>query len=209
MIVFALISMILIKQILRAYRKNWSSHLSVTMNFGENTMVEGENGTLIQTIVNKKILPLWWADLKFCAPKHLRFDDFASVDQDYYKKVVISALSYEMVKKSLPFTAVKRGYYTVKSAELLSSDLFVQYMLIKEYSFFTELYVFPETRSIHEFEVDFRKIIGEILTKRHLIEDPFEFRNIRDYAPFDSLKTVNWNASAKTGEIKEIGRAHV
>ena len=195
-------AVLLVNLIIRAYRKNWSNHLDLSIRFADDTIVEGDSSTLVQTVVNKKLLPLWWADLKFFVPKFLRFDDHEGSDHDYYKKDTISVLSYEMVRKSLPFTAARRGYYTIKKAELLSSDIFFRYMFIKEYPLFTELYVFPEIRSISKFNVDFRKIVGEIITKRHVIEDPFEFRNIRDYSPFDSLKTVNWNATAKTGEIK-------
>src|SRR5665647_590341 len=200
-VVFAIIIALLVNWMIHAYRKSWSKRIDLNIEFGKDTLFEGENGELIQTVVNRKFLPLWWADLRFCVPKFLKFDAGVSIGYDYYRKDTISVLSYEMVKKNLPFTAVKRGYYTIKKAELLSSDMLLQYMFIKEYSFFTELYVFPEIKSIRKFKVDFRKIVGEIITKRHIIEDPFEFRNIRNYYPFDSLKTVNWNASAKTGEI--------
>lgn len=80
--------------------------------------------------------------------------------------------------------------------------MFFQYKFIRSYPIFSELYVYPDMKSIRKFNVDFRKIVGDVIAKRHVIEDPFEFRGIRDYYPFDSLKTVNWNASAKTGDIK-------
>ena len=34
------------------------------------------------------------------------------------------------------------------------------------------------------------------------MEDPFFFRGIRDYYPFDSMKNVNWKATARTGSLK-------
>ena len=45
-------------------------------------------------------------------------------------------------------------------------------------------------------------INGEIKSKAHLIEDPFEFRGIREYQPYDSMKSINWKATAKTGELR-------
>jgi uncharacterized protein (DUF58 family) len=201
-VVFVIIIVLLANLTIRAYRKSWSRRLDLSIEFGKDTLFEGEKGELLQIIVNRKLLPLWWGDLQFCVPNFLKFDDDVSINHEYYKKDAISVFSYEMVKKALPFTAVKRGYYTIKKVELLTSDMFFQYMFIKEYSIFTELYVFPQIKSIRKFNVDFRKIVGEIIAKRHVIEDPFEFRSIRDYYPFDSLKTVNWNASAKTGDIK-------
>ena len=33
-------------------------------------------------------------------------------------------------------------------------------------------------------------------------EDPFEFQGIRPYEPFDSMRDINWKASARTGELR-------
>jgi uncharacterized protein (DUF58 family) len=86
--------------------------------------------------------------------------------------------------------------------ELISGDIFFKYKFIKQYPVFTELYVYPDIKNIRNFNVDFKKIVGKVIAKRHVIEDPFEFRSIREYYPFDSLKAVNWKASAKTGNLK-------
>jgi uncharacterized protein (DUF58 family) len=201
-VVFALILVLLVSLTVRTYRRSWSKRLDLNIAFAKDTLYEGEKGELLETVVNRKFLPLWWGDLKFYISQFIRFDDDENFNQEYYKKDTISVLSYEMVKRVLPFTAVRRGYYTIKNAELLTSDMFFRYMFIREYPIFTELYVLPEIKRLHKFNVDFKKIVGEIIAKRHVIEDPFEFRSIRDYYPFDSLKTVNWNASAKTGDIK-------
>jgi len=40
-----------------------------------------------------------------------------------------------------------------------------------------------------------------MLTKRNLYEDPFELRGIREYQPFDSMRSINWKATAKTGHF--------
>ena len=50
--------------------------------------------------------------------------------------------------------------------------------------------------------MSFKSLSGEILTKRNIVEDPFQLRGIREYHPFDSIKAVNWSATAKTGELK-------
>ena len=45
-------------------------------------------------------------------------------------------------------------------------------------------------------------MLGTVITKRFINEDPFEFRSIREYQTYDSIKSINWKASAKTGAIK-------
>ena len=37
--------------------------------------------------------------------------------------------------------------------------------------------------------------------KRQLLEDPFEYRGLREYAPFDEPRTINWKATARTGNL--------
>jgi uncharacterized protein (DUF58 family) len=51
-------------------------------------------------------------------------------------------------------------------------------------------------------DIPFSKIMGECLTRRYLYEDPFEFRGIREYQPYDTMSAVNWKATAKTGELR-------
>ena len=34
------------------------------------------------------------------------------------------------------------------------------------------------------------------------MEDPFEYRGIREYQPYDDMRSVNWKATAKTGDLK-------
>lgn len=34
------------------------------------------------------------------------------------------------------------------------------------------------------------------------MEDPFEYRGIREYQPYDDMRSINWKATAKTGELK-------
>ena len=63
-------------------------------------------------------------------------------------------------------------------------------------------YVYPKVYGEEDFRLSLQKINGEILVKRHLLEDPFEYRGIREYQPFDDIRSVNWKATAKTGDLK-------
>ena len=44
-------------------------------------------------------------------------------------------------------------------------------------------------------------MIGTMTSRQFLYEDPFEFRGIRDYTSTDPMNSVNWTASARTGEL--------
>jgi uncharacterized protein (DUF58 family) len=201
-LLFAVIALLLVELTVRLYRKGWSRKLGLDLHFGSDAVFEGEKGEILETVVNKKLMPLWWADLQFRVSGTIRFDGEDERDHENYKKESVSVLSYEMVRRSLRFTALRRGYYKIDGADLVSGDPFFRYKFIRQYPVSSELYVYPCVKGVGKFNVDFRKITGEVIARRHVIEDPFEFRGIRDYYPFDSLKSVNWNATAKTGQIK-------
>lgn len=184
------------------YRKNWSKNFSISIEFSKNGIFEGEKTEIKQVFTNRKMLPVWWGDVKFQVPGELKFDDTKVADRNYFHKDAVSIWPYEKVTRTLPFTAQRRGYYTVNTADFLTYDMFFSLKFIKVFPQSSELYVYPDIKRVESLDIDYKKIVGEIVKKRHIIEDPFQFRGIRDYYPFDSLKTVNWNATAKTGEMK-------
>ncbi len=62
--------------------------------------------------------------------------------------------------------------------------------------------VYPRGVDASRIAAPFNKMIGSVLTKRFSMEDPFEFRAIREYSKSDPMKSINWKASAKTGALK-------
>ena len=42
--------------------------------------------------------------------------------------------------------------------------------------------------------------MGEVLARKNIYEDPFEFQGIREYQPTDPMNKINWKASAKSDQ---------
>ncbi len=181
--------------------RHWDRGLAVRLRFPRETLSEGESGVLEQTVVNRKLLPFWWGDIRCTLPPFIRLQSPDYAGREYYRDTV-SVFSYEQVTKEVPFTAVRRGYYCIGSAELSTQDFFFRWRMLAREPQDAELYVYPSRQYAGAFEPEFRRIMGDILTRRLPVEDPFQFRDIRDYAPFDSLKKINWKATARTGETK-------
>lgn len=185
----------------RVYRRRWSKNLNVTAQFSTDGVFEGERAEVIETLTNNKLLPIFWGSLQFKTSHYLNFEG-TMLDHDYYRQNPIAAFSYEEVTKRLPFTAAKRGYYRLDDIRLIVGDLLFDYKLIHCFPGLSEIYVYPSIKNTERFNIDFKKLTGEAIARRHLIEDPFYFRSIRDYSPFDSMKTINWNATARAGSLK-------
>jgi uncharacterized protein (DUF58 family) len=54
---------------------------------------------------------------------------------------------------------------------------------------------------LDNYLAEHKQFLGQILTKRFIQPDPFEFKGIREYQPHDSLRSVNFKATAKTGDL--------
>ena len=46
-------------------------------------------------------------------------------------------------------------------------------------------------------EIPFKKLMGQVLVRQRMYEDPFSFRGLREYRPGDPMNKINWKASAK------------
>lgn len=187
------------------YAKVWHRGLTVSLAFQEDGIWEGQESTLSEIIENRKHLPLTMLKVKFQTDRHLVFTDTkgSRTTDRYYRNDIFQIGRLEKVTRSLSFTGGRRGYYTISEADLVASDLF----LTAQYTATTpiarcSLYVYPKPFSHPDFRQSLKQLSGEVLAKRHLLEDPFEYRGIRDYQPQDDLKSINWKATARTGDLK-------
>ena len=186
------------------YDKLWSTHLYVSVSFGEDYIFQGEQGELKEVIENRKWLPLAMLKVKFKTDRRLLFDNHkgSRTTDQYYRNDVFRMGGGEKVTRTLKFTGGKRGYYTIDEISLVASDLFFLNQMVKDMKIQTDLYVYPKPFDSRELIESLIQINGEILSRRHLLEDPFEFRGIREYQPYDDMRRINWKATAKTGELK-------
>jgi hypothetical protein len=85
----------------------------------------------------------------------------------------------------------------INDASLISTDLFFESILHLRTPNDNILYVYPRELDMSDFEITYESIIGEFITKSRLLEDPYEFRGIRNYQPYDSMRSINWKSSAR------------
>lgn len=188
----------------KLYEKFWDKNLSVSVSFGQTEINEGEIGEVLEVIENRKRLPLNTLKVKFQTSKFLGFeDDKGSITTDhYYRNDIFQIGGGEKITRKLFFVGKKRGYYHINNIDMVGSDLFLTTEMVKSTGTSCYLYVYPKLFDSREFRISLQKLNGEVLVKRHLLEDPFEYRGIREYQPFDDIRSVNWKATAKTGELK-------
>lgn len=186
------------------YKRLWQKNLNVDISFSKSHIFQGETDTLVEVIENRKRLPLAMLKVKFKTDRHLIFDSGkgARTTDQFYRNDIFRIGGGEKVTRTLSFTGGRRGFYSIESASLVASDLLLTGMFIADTPVKTSLYVYPRPFDSDEFQRSLTRLNGEVLTRRHLLEDPFEYRGIREYQPFDHMRSINWKATAKTGDLK-------
>ncbi len=197
------------------YKRHWNDQLTVTITYNQTYAHIGDTLELTEIIRNQKQLPLSLLYVKFRTSRSFIFEQSSSaaISDYYYRNDAFSILGNQQITRKLPFQVAKRGYYTINSVHLVAKDLF----LIKTYATVTEndtsLYVYPGLLLNHQDIQLTNTIIGDILT-RNLYEDPMSFRGIRDYCSGDSMRYINWKATAKNSSLQvntfyDTQQAHV
>ena len=203
-ILFAALALFLL-YILQAavYRKYWSRNLDIRLFYSKETCVEGEQANLVEVLTNNKRLPLPNLTVKFQTSRKLDFlqNENSAVTDLYYRSDIFSFKGRERITRTLPFCCKSRSYYTIDQLTVSCSDILFSQKYHETRKIFTQLYVYPKYVDIRKLLIPFNQLYGMILANRHFYEDPFEFRSIREYQPFDPMRAVNWKAFARTGEL--------
>lgn len=184
------------------YSRSWSKHLEVNVDFKENAVMEGMDSELLETIINRKWLFLPMLQVGFQTHKNLKFaeDENVSVSDLCYKRDIFSVGSFQKITRAVPFRCSKRGYYEINETELLTRSPLLTQKYYDTQRQNTSIYVYPKRIEDARFDISFQKIMGEVLSKRNIYEDPFEFRGLREYQPTDPMNKINWKASAKSNQ---------
>lgn len=186
------------------YKKFWDRGLAVQLRFQDAACTEGGKNCLVEVITNRNWLPLPVLRVRFKSSKYLRFpgDESVSISDGSYKNDVYSAMFYQRITRKMEFTCLRRGLYTVDKVSLVSYNLFMSSPIVRDIPCNTAFLAYPKGVDVSRLAVPFQNMLGSILTKRFSMEDPFEFRAIREYSKTDPMKSINWKASAKTGALK-------
>lgn len=188
----------------KLYAKYWNRNLHITIDFERSIVDAGEQNVLIETIENRKWLPLPILQVKFATTRTFLFpkEETAAVTDQYYRNEFFSVLSYQKIVRELPFTCSKRGCFSVRGMDVLAKDLFLTGMLIEHLEHDSMVYVLPKKIPVTQMPFSMDVLFGSVVKKSYVNEDPFEFVGIREYQPYDSMHSVNWKNTAKSGELR-------
>ncbi len=183
------------------YRRLWSKNLEAKVSFSRKHAYCGDRGTLDIELVNRKLLPLPWLWIKLHVHASLKFEGAEKNKNEYmYYNALFCIMGWQKITRRLPFRCTRRGYFPIKAFDVVGTSVLFNGKHSKSYDG-CALTVYPMPADISTLLDILEKTEGMAESSGFLNPDPFEFAGVREYMPYDSLKDINFKASARMGEL--------
>lgn len=184
------------------YRRLWHKGLEAEVKAEPSHAFKGDSCYLQITLQNKKLLPLPWLWVKLHVNTALEFKNVERSKADHvYYNALFCIMGWQRIDRRLNFVCKKRGYYPIRSFDIIGTSIMFNGKHSKSYDSRCALTVYPELVDISEISDMLIRLDGIVASSGFLNPDPFEFSGIREYMPTDSLKDINFKASAHTGTL--------
>ena len=186
------------------FERIWDKNLSLELSFQDHVVREGNQTYLIERVRNQKHFPLPILHVKLMMPRSFLFASTknANVTDYYYRNDIFSVGSNEELVRKLPFTCSKRGFYQINDMTYSSRDYFLTDSFVNAKKVTEFMYVTPKKYLPREIPIEVHGIIGDVISKKTLLDDPFAFKGIRQYQPYDNYHAINWKATARQQELQ-------
>jgi len=154
----------------------------------------GEEVSVRLVVTNTSWLPVLWLRIRESLPVDLAVHRFF--------RHVISLGPKEERSFELSLTARKRGYYLVGPLSAASGDLLGLFGEQQREGDTDYLIVYPKVIPLTRLQIPSRSPLGTLRHKQPIFEDPSRLLNKRDYIPGDSLRRIDWKATAGVGRLQ-------
>jgi uncharacterized protein (DUF58 family) len=154
----------------------------------------GDDVVMHVEIKNSGILPIPWLRVQDSLPVELAAPGLF--------KRVLSMGSRAKEEFEYVLKTHKRGYYPLGPLVASSGDLFGLGIENRLEGGLSHLTVYPRIYILSKFELPSRSPMGTLRHKQPIFEDPTRVLSKRDYVAGDSLRRVDWKATAVSGRLQ-------
>lgn len=180
------------------------NRLSCSRQFSCRAAFEGESGEIIEVIRNDGpfIFPL--LRLESCISPNLRLgkqENFHVSGEMYYCSH-FTLMPYQQVKRRHRVKFLHRGAYDLGNAALTTGDILGIYRFSRTQDLPALVLVYPQILEPEALPIPMSLMLGDMIRRQQLLDDPFLVCGIRAYQPGDPVRDIHWPATAKTGETQ-------
>jgi len=159
-----------------------------------NRIFYGETISVQLNISNSSFLPLVWLQLHESMPVSLSVNGFL--------QRVISLPARDKVHYEYLLEGRRRGIYSVGPLSIHSGDPFGLATILSSVVPEDRLIVYPKIIPLTRVVLPSRSPFGTLRHTQPIFEDPSRVLGKRDYIAGDSLRRIDWKASASTGRMQ-------
>ena len=203
LIVFLVLLAILAIAELIFYRRHALDDLTLNVSFSKPVASFGEVIEVIEVAENNKKLPLPFVILKFESPTSLEFLDMtnSTLSDLVYREDMLTMKPNSRHTRRIKVKCVKRGYYSFVRVNLTTSDILLMEKITRTFDNDAGITILPELVPLPDLRTLLSITFSDIVQRRTLLTDPFSFAGIREYQPWDPMRSINWTATAKAGDF--------
>ncbi len=171
--------------------------------FSEQEASEGDEIKLVETVSNRKLLPLPWLRSELTSSMYLDFAGSQSLiaDETRFVPSFFMLRGYRRTVRSWNVRCAKRGVYEINKCVLLASDLLGLRSVSHAAEVHTSVTVLPRPLNLTDSFTSANRLTGDVVVRRNYLDDPFYRVGVREYSPRDSMKNIHWPATARMGKI--------
>jgi uncharacterized protein (DUF58 family) len=166
----------------------------------------GETVEVRLRLTNRKGLPMSWVRLEERFPSglpELGKPPVLRVEEGSYPVLRATSLArYERVTWRFTMECKERGFYRFGPGRLTSGDVFGFFVSERRELKQGHVIVYPDTVPLPALGLPARRPFGDIRGGPPFYEDPTRLRGLRDYAPDDPIRRVDWKATARARELR-------
>lgn len=173
------------------YSRVIDSGLTVLRMDGDLVTYRYDDATVRISIRNRSILPI---------PQLVLVDNPGTLYSGYENARLLSLRRGEERVVSYDIRGMYRGSYRIGPITVRYSDPLGIFPVEGSIPAEVRLVVYPLIHPVH-VPTDSGLPSGTITAAKKIYEDPTRYKSVREYAPGDELRRINWKVSARTGRL--------
>ena len=158
----------------------------------------GERVRVDLNIKNTGWLPAPWLQVRESLPVELRTGEMSGPAFQH----VASLGPYGLLQLAYPLDCRKRGYYALGPLDLYAGDVLGVAQVQHSRQAAQHLTIYPRIISLTHVKLPSQAPLGTLRHTQPVFEDPSRVMGKRDYVAGDSLRRVDWKATATTGRMQ-------
>jgi len=167
---------------------------------GERRVFPGEEVEMTLRLVNGKLLPLPWIEMRDELPTALMpITSLELTERPGYVSLCQSTpmLWYSAAVFTHQLHCSTRGYYTLGPLSITSGDIFGLHRRTSAQTETDHLLIYPRIYTLTELGIPSLSHLGDAKSDLRIFDDPSRLTGVREYSPGDSPRRIHWKASAR------------